>query len=58
MKLGEAMSESEKKHSKIQWFFFVILIPAVFAVILFVIVMSVLGFDMIEKGKQIGASLP
>lgn len=52
------MSESEKNYSKLQWFFFVILIPAIFAVILFVIVMYVLGVNVGEKVVQVGSNIP
>jgi flagellar motility protein MotE (MotC chaperone) len=55
---GEFMSENEKGYSKIQWFFLVIFIPTIFAVILFGVILSFVGIDVIDRAKQIGATLP
>lgn len=52
------MSEKEKEHSKIQWFFFVIFIPTVFAIVLVGIVLTFLGVNVIDHAKQIGSKVP
>lgn len=52
------MSDTEKSYNKFQWFIFIIFIPTIFAIILFIIVMHFLGVDVIEKGKEIGAKVP
>ncbi|HHY20426.1 MAG TPA: MotE family protein [Bacilli bacterium] len=52
------MSEKEKEHSKIQWFFFVIFIPTVFAIVLVGIVLTFLGVNVIDQAKQIGSKVP
>ncbi len=58
MKMGEQMSNKEKSYNKIQWFFFVIFIPVVFTIILALVISSFLGFNVIEKGKELSARLP
>ncbi|OLO40896.1 hypothetical protein BTR23_05330 [Alkalihalophilus pseudofirmus] len=49
---------NEKEYSKIQWFFFVILIPTIFAIILFAVILIFLGVDLKEKAKEVGGNLP
>jgi flagellar motility protein MotE (MotC chaperone) len=51
------MSGTEKAHSKLQWFFFVICIPVLFAVILFSVILSFLGIDVLDKAKEYSASV-
>ena len=52
------MSEKEKTHSKLQWFFLVICIPVIFAIILFSVILSFLGINVMDKAKEYGGSLP
>ncbi|WP_100404481.1 MotE family protein [Bacillus solitudinis] len=52
------MNENEKKHSKFQWFFLVLFIPTLFALILFSVILSFIGIDVIDRAKQIGSSVP
>ncbi|MDE5412964.1 MotE family protein [Alkalihalobacterium chitinilyticum] len=49
---------NEKEYSKIQWFFFVIFIPTLFAIILFAVILIFLGVDIKDKAKEIGGNLP
>ncbi|MEB1810090.1 MAG: MotE family protein [Bacillaceae bacterium] len=49
---------NEKEYSKIQWFFFVIFIPTLFAIILFAVILIFLGVDVKDKAKEIGGTLP
>lgn len=58
MKIGEVMSIEEKGYGKFQWFFFVIFIPSIFAIVLFVIILSILGFNVLEKAKNVGSNIP
>lgn len=52
------MSESEKSYSKLQWFFLVILIPTIFAIVLFGFILSLVGFDVVDQVKKVGSSIP
>lgn len=48
----------EKKPGKLQWFFFTGIIPILFAVVVALIVFSVAGINVFEKGKAIGEKVP
>lgn len=56
--MSEKELEEKKEHGKIQWFFFVIFIPTVFAIILVGIVLTILGVNVIDHAKQIGSKVP
>ncbi|ADH99254.1 hypothetical protein Bsel_1746 [[Bacillus] selenitireducens MLS10] len=60
MKSGEAMSKQNKKKSegKLQVFFMVVLIPAVFAIILAAVVLYYLGFNIGDQMRNIAGVLP
>lgn len=47
-----------KKYSKIQWFFVVILIPTIFALMVAVLVASVAGINVVDKAKEFSEKLP
>lgn len=48
----------EKKQNKVQWFFMVIFIPAVFALILAVVILYYLGIDVGARVQQAVSFLP
>jgi len=50
--------KEEKKYGKIQWFFVVILIPALFALAVAVVVASVAGVNVFEKAKEFSEKVP
>ncbi|ARK30997.1 MotE family protein [Halalkalibacter krulwichiae] len=52
------MSETSKGHSKFQWFFLVVCIPVIFAVILFSVILSLLGVNVLDKAKAYGSEIP
>lgn len=52
------MKHEEERYSKIQWFFMVILIPVVFAIILFSIILNLMGVNVLDHAKQIAANVP
>lgn len=52
------MNNEEKSYSKIQTFFFVVFIPVVFTLLLCAIVLSFLGLNVVEKGKEFAANIP
>ena len=60
MKSGEAMSKQNKKKSegKLQVFFMVVLIPAVFAIILAAVVLYYLGFNIGDQMRNVAGVLP
>lgn len=47
-----------KKYSKIQWFFVVIFIPSIFALIVAGLVATVAGINVVEKVKEFSEILP
>ena len=50
--------QEEKKYSKIQWFFIVIVIPALFALAVAMVVASVAGINVFEKAKEYSENIP
>jgi flagellar motility protein MotE (MotC chaperone) len=50
--------QDEKKYSKIQWFFVVIVIPALFAIIVTVFVLTVAGVNVLEKANELKEKIP
>ncbi len=48
----------EKKYNKIQWFFIVIVIPALFAIAVAMVVASVAGINVFEKAKEYSGKIP
>lgn len=52
-------NENDKQdYGKIQWFFFVVLIPILFTITLVVVILSVAGFDVIGKSKTVLQKVP
>ena len=60
MKSGEGMSKQKPKKTegKLQVFFMVVLIPAVFAIILAAVVLYYLGFNVGDQVRNAAAALP
>lgn len=60
MKLGEgmAMNQTEKKTSKLQWFFLLFFIPALFFGVVAVVILSILGVNVLDAGKNIASQIP
>lgn len=50
--------QEEKGYSRWEWFFYMLLIPALFASLLGAILLSLLGHDVIGKAKEWGNSVP
>ncbi|WP_394232529.1 MotE family protein [Niallia oryzisoli] len=50
--------QEEKKYSKIQWFFVVIVIPALFALTVAVLVLTVAGINVFEKADELRDKIP
>ncbi|WP_139488985.1 MotE family protein [Brevibacillus dissolubilis] len=50
--------QEEREYSKLEWFFYMILIPALFASLLAGVLLSLLGIDVIGKALDIGNSIP
>jgi flagellar protein FlbB len=48
----------EKKPNKALWFLLVIVIPLLFAASLSVIILSLMGVNLIEKGKDYASNVP
>ncbi|WP_221564301.1 MotE family protein [Alkalihalobacillus sp. TS-13] len=48
----------EKKSNKVLWFLLVVVIPLLFAASLSVIIFSLMGVNLIEKGKNYAANVP
>ncbi|MBU8907010.1 MotE family protein [Desertibacillus haloalkaliphilus] len=52
------MATKEKEYSKFQWFFLIIFIPTIFAVLLLGVILSFLGFNVIDEAKELGSNVP
>ncbi|MCT8139823.1 MotE family protein [Anaerobacillus sp. CMMVII] len=52
------MKKEEQEYSKTQWFVMVIFIPTVFALLLFGVILSVIGVNLVDHTKQIAANIP
>lgn len=50
--------EDEKKYSKLQWFFFVIVIPLLFAIAIALVVMTIAGINVFDLAHKYGEKLP
>jgi flagellar motility protein MotE (MotC chaperone) len=50
--------QEEKKYSKIQWFFIIVVIPALFALAVAMVVASVAGINVFEKAKEYSEKIP
>lgn len=59
-KLGGAMEKekNEKDYGKLQWFFFVILIPILFAITLSMIILTVAGINVFELASKYKEKVP
>ena len=56
--LFDEQKQESKKYNKIQWFFVVIVIPSIFALIVAVIVASFAGVDVWGKAKELSDKIP
>lgn len=56
--IGEYMEMEKQKYAKFQWFTFVILIPVIFTTILVLVILSVAGFDIAGKSKDLLSEVP
>jgi flagellar motility protein MotE (MotC chaperone) len=52
------MDEGKNKYSVFQWMLFVLVIPLLFALTIALIVMTVAGVNVFEKGKDIAGNIP
>ncbi len=58
MKLGDGMNNEKQQSSKFKWFFRVIFIPIVFALILFSVILSFLGVNALNQAKKVASNVP
>ncbi|MFB4162668.1 magnesium transporter MgtE N-terminal domain-containing protein [Alteribacillus sp. JSM 102045] len=49
---------TEKKSGKLQWFFLIIFIPTLFAAIIAGVLLSILGVNVLDLGKNAASDLP
>lgn len=52
------MTKEEQQYGKLQWFFMIILIPTVFAMILFSVILSFMGVSVIDEAKHVASRVP
>ncbi|WP_202077085.1 hypothetical protein [Caldalkalibacillus salinus] len=52
------MKENEKPYSKLQWFFYIILIPFFFSTLLVAIIFTFLGYNVVDTAKQVVSNIP
>lgn len=56
--LLDEQKQDSKKYNKIQWFFVVIVVPSIFAVVVAAIVASFAGVDVWGKAKELSEKIP
>ncbi|MGL4523577.1 MAG: MotE family protein [Bacilli bacterium] len=56
--MAEKLPTEERKYGRIQWFFFVVFIPFVSAIVLSIGVLYIAGIDVVKEGKEIFAKVP
>lgn len=52
------MEVEEKKSNIIQWIIYGILIPLLFAAVLFIIILTISGINIFEEGKKLAGKIP
>lgn len=52
------MEEIEKPYSRWQWFFYIILVPIIFGLLLGGMIFTFLGYDVLDTAKSIGSNIP
>jgi hypothetical protein len=50
--------KQQERSSKIVWFLLVIVVPAVFAVTIFAIILSFMGVNILDEVKSAGKNIP
>ncbi|MCP3031196.1 hypothetical protein LF817_07530 [Halobacillus sp. A1] len=48
----------EKSQNRFQWFFLVIVVPTIFALTIMLIVMSMMGINVLDKGEEFANKIP
>lgn len=51
-------TKSETKYNKLQWFFFVIVIPLLFAIAIALVVMTIAGLNVFDMVEEYGEKIP
>ncbi|TCT26770.1 flagellar motility protein MotE (MotC chaperone) [Melghiribacillus thermohalophilus] len=55
---SEQIQKHKKEGGKLQWFFFVIVIPLLFAITLALIVLTIAGYNVFQISEHIGSKIP
>jgi flagellar motility protein MotE (MotC chaperone) len=50
--------QEEKKYGRLQWFFYVVMIPLLFAFVVALIVLTFAGINVFEAAKEFGGKIP
>ncbi|MFD2925525.1 magnesium transporter MgtE N-terminal domain-containing protein [Halobacillus naozhouensis] len=56
--MAKKMKHDQEKSGKLQWFFFVIVVPALFALTLTVVVLTIMGTNVFEKAESYANQIP
>ncbi len=56
--MANKMKHDQEKGSKLQWFFFVLVVPALFALTLTVVVLTIMGVNVVEKAESYANQIP
>lgn len=51
-------NNEEQKAGKLQWFFFVIVVPLIFVGIFTIVVMKMMGMNVMEEAAEVGRKIP
>jgi flagellar motility protein MotE (MotC chaperone) len=52
------MEETERPYSKLEWLFYIIILPSIFSLTLFVILATFFGFNVLDKALAVGHKVP
>ncbi|MCP1158057.1 MotE family protein [Bacillus infantis] len=56
--MNKTAEETEKKYSKFQMFFILVVIPLLFAIAVTLIILTVNGTNVFEAGRELGSKIP
>lgn len=52
------LEENEKRYGKLQFIFYIILVPGIFTIVLTAIIFTFLGYDVVEATKNLSKNIP
>jgi flagellar protein FlbB len=56
--MSTRIKEEKKAANKLQWFFFVIVIPIIFSITLLLVILTIAGVDISKMAEKFGSNIP